>query len=503
LTNIFVFSGQPSNALVLGPITLAPGACAPFMGSYIAIGGSNPMTNSIIVTNSSVIITPTNMVTVTTNNPGTVTTNYSGTVTTNAVTPTFGTIDPVSGIFTNRFNVPSNLHGLMYADQNENWGPTLFYGTHHPASGADNFDTISTISAPSYAGSQYAGFVTNEYNLTFTGYDALTLAAPDVGYGAVNFYYLRHDNTGVAHFGVIKAAGASSDSDLTAPLADTGYTGLAFAGADVGYGANMFYYVRNDATGLSWFGTINPTPGLVATNRYSVGTNFDALVYVSGAPITGWGTDFFAYLRHDNTGSIIGTIDPVTHVPTDRLHLGTNLLTGFTFTATDVGYGANLFYFLRPAGTTLTTNTVTTYTTNTVTTYTTNTVPVFITNTVPTYTTNSVVSFTPTNTVMASGMDICQTRTVAAAANCLGPVVTTELIISTPKVNSDGFFGLSFPSEVGKSYTVQYKNTLTDPTWTDLVPPGSVPGTGGVMTITDSSPAALYPSRFYRVMSTP
>jgi len=68
------------------------------MGSYIAIGGSNPTTNSIIVTNSSVIITPTNMVTVTTNNPGTVTTNYSGTVTTNTVTPTFGTIDPVSGI---------------------------------------------------------------------------------------------------------------------------------------------------------------------------------------------------------------------------------------------------------------------------------------------------------------------------------------------------------------------------------------------------------------------
>jgi hypothetical protein len=109
----------------------------------------------------------------------------------------------------------------MYADQNENWGPTLFYAIQQPASGADTFDTISTISAPAYAGSQYAGFVTNEYNLTLTGYDALTLAAPDVGYGKVNFYYLRHDNLGVAHFGVIKAAGASSDSDLPAPLAAT------------------------------------------------------------------------------------------------------------------------------------------------------------------------------------------------------------------------------------------------------------------------------------------
>jgi len=64
----------------------------------------------------------------------------------------------------------------MYADQNVLWGPTLFYATRHPASGADNFDTISTINAPAYAGSQYAGFVTNEYNLTLSGYDALTLA---------------------------------------------------------------------------------------------------------------------------------------------------------------------------------------------------------------------------------------------------------------------------------------------------------------------------------------
>jgi hypothetical protein len=256
----------------------------------------------------------------------------------------------------------------------------------------------------------------------------------------------------------------------------------------------MFYYVRNDATGLSWFGTINPTPGLVATDRYTVGTNFDALVFVPSAVST-WGTAIFAYLRHDNTGSIIGTIDPVTHVPTDRLHLSTNFLTGFTFTATDVGYGANLFYYLRPGGSTLTTNTVTTYTTNTVTTYT--------TNTVITYTTNSVVSFTPTNTVTASGMDICQVP-VTAAANC-GCVasVSPVLIIGTPNVNSNGLFSLSFPTEVGKSYTVQYKDALTDPTWTDLVPPGSVPGTGGPLTINDPSPAALHPSRFYRVMSTP
>jgi hypothetical protein len=534
LTNIFVFSGQPSNILVLGPITLAPGACAPFTGSYLATGGCNPLTNSIIMTNSrviitptntvivtptnTVIVTPTNMVTVTTNNPGTITTNHPVTVMTNTVTPTFGTIDPLTGILTDRFNVPSNLHGLMYADQNVLWGPTLFYSTQHPGSGADTFDTISTVNAPAYAGSQYVGFVTNEYNLTLTGYDALTLAAPNVGYGEVNFYYVRHDNSGVTHFGVIK--GAPSDGDLPNPIAGTGYTGLAFAAANVGYGDNMFYYVRNDTNGLSWFGSIDPTPGLAATDLYTVGTNtsFDALVYVDLAPITGWGTDYFAYLRHDNIGSIIGTIDPVTHVATDRWHLGTNFLSALTFTTTQVGYGPNLFYYLRPAGTTFTTNTnttyttntVTTYTTNTVTTYTTNTVPGFITNTVPgfitntvtIYTTNSVVSFTPTNTVTASGMDICQVP-VTAAANCgCGTSAPPVLIIGTPKVNSDGFFGLSFLTEQGKSYYVQYKDTLTDPTWTNL-PGMPVPGTGGSLTIYDPSPAALHPSRFYRVMSTP
>jgi hypothetical protein len=177
----------------------------------------------------------------------------------------------------------------------------------------------------------------------------------------------------------------------------------------------------------------------------------------------------------------------VSHVVTDRIILGTNFLSALTFTATQVGYGPNLFYYLRPARTTYTTNTVTTYTTNTVT----------------TYTTNSMVSFTPTNTVTATGMDICQDQTVVAAANCLGPVVPTALIIGTPNVNSDGFYGLSFPTETGKTYTVQYKNTLADPTWTDLVPPGSVPGTGGPLTIYDSSAAALHQSRFYRVMVTP
>jgi len=279
----------------------------------------------------------------------------------------------------------------MYADQDENWGPTLFYATRHPGSGADQFDTISTI-PPS------AGVTTDRFALTSTNYDALTLSAPDVGYGSVNFYYLRHDNSGLSTFGVIKAAGASSSADLWA-LSGTGYNALAFAAPDLGYGANLFYSLRQDNTGHAIFGTINPTPGGSETDRYTVGTNFDSLVFVPSAVST-WGTAIFAYLRHTNTGSIIGTIDPVTHVATDRINLGTNFLNALTFTATDVGYGPNLFYYLRPGGTNMTTNTVTNFTTNIVITFT--------TNTLNTYTTNNLVSFTPTNTVTAFGTDTCQ-----------------------------------------------------------------------------------------------
>jgi hypothetical protein len=62
-----------------------------------------------------------------------------------------------------------------------------------------------------------------------------------------------------------------------------------------------------------------------------------------------------------------------------------------------------------------------------------------------------------------------------------------------------GLFSLSFPSENGKSYTVQYKNTLSDPTWTDLE---TVVGTGGNLPITDAA-ALRQPARFYRVIFTP
>jgi hypothetical protein len=46
------------------------------------------------------------------------------------------------------------------------------------------------------------------------------------------------------------------------------------------------------------------------------------------------------------------------------------------------------------------------------------------------------------------------------------------------------------------NYTLQFKNSLGDTTWTPIPP--AVPGTGSVILLLD--PSATAPMRFYRVM---
>jgi hypothetical protein len=98
--------------------------------------------------------------------------------------------------------------------------------------------------------------------------------------------------------------------------------------------------------------------------------------------------------------------------------------------------------------------------------------------------------------------------TARATSLCGAPVMNTASstcsIITAPGIAAvptmaNGFFTLSFPTKNGESYTVQYKNALRDPTWTDLE---KVLGTGGNVPIKDATPVQP-PTRFYRVMSTP
>ena len=54
---------------------------------------------------------------------------------------------------------------------------------------------------------------------------------------------------------------------------------------------------------------------------------------------------------------------------------------------------------------------------------------------------------------------------------------------------------ITFPSQIGANYLLEYKNRLEDPTWTSLPP--AVPGTGSMMMLQDTGiPAG---SRYYRL----
>ncbi len=521
LTNVFVVDDQPApNTPVLGPITLHPGTGTNFSGSYIVTSVTNVSTHTVTTLTTNAVTTlatnavttfTTNIVTVTvTNNSGTVTvTNTTITVTTNAAGQFFGTINPVLPAVVNRFIVPPGLNGLTYADQDEGYAATQFYSTRKDDSGTSYFETITAGTAA----------VVDRFGASSGNFDSLAFAAPDVGYGPVIFYYLRHDNAGVSTFGTITPGGTVGVAAAHFVVGNN-FDSLTFSATDVGYGANLFYYVRHDAAGLSTFGTINPAlPGTI-TDRFTVGDNVDALVFTATDVGAGYGADNFYYLRHDNAGvSTFGTISVTgltTATVTDRFAVGPNA-TELTFTPTDTGYGPNLFYFLRggvgPSTntvTTITTNTVGVITTNTVGVVTTNTVGVVTTNTVPVLTTNAVTTITTnivagveTDTVTASGTEICCSRTVTATASCSSSVQPVRPVIVgfgvPPSHLSEGAFGLSFSTQIGVSYTVQCKGSLSDPTWTDL-PNMPVVGIGGVLTVTDST--GVQPRRLYRVIVT-
>jgi hypothetical protein len=358
-------------------------------------------TNTVLlVTTNTVEVVSTNTIPlVTTNTVVIVTTNTTGFVSSNAVASTFGTISPAGSLatITDRFEVGTNFHGLTYSDSDHGYAATKFYSIHHnQAANANFFDTIAPTGS--------TGTIADRFTLPQFNFDALAYAAPDVGYGPIIFYYLRHDAAGLSTFGSITpggVVGVAADEKVLG----SNFVALTFAATDVGYGANLFYYVRRDTNCNSIFGTIDPAQGGPVTDRFAIGADVDALVFT--ATDVGYGADNFYYLRHNITGrSTFGTIF-VTGLTTgnvvDRFSAGTNL-TELTFTATDVLYGPNLFYYLRgmqKAGCleiAYTTNTVTTFTTNSDVSFTTNAVTSFTTNTVTSFTTNTVIGFT-TNTV--------------------------------------------------------------------------------------------------------
>src|SRR5262245_27372481 len=196
----------------------------------------------------------------------------------------------------------------------------------------NSFSTFGTIST--------SGAVTDRFGVG-NNFDALTFVAEDLGYGPNLFYYLRRDGAGFSTFGTISTSGAVTDRFGVGIHFDA----LTFVAADLGYGPHLFYYLRRDGAGFSTFGTIS-TSGAV-TDRFGVGNNFDALTFAAGN--RGYGPNLFYYLRHDGAGfSTFGTISTSGAV-TDRFGVGNNF-DALTFVPGNRGYGPNLFYYLRRDG---------------------------------------------------------------------------------------------------------------------------------------------------------
>jgi Domain of unknown function (DUF1929) len=191
------------------------------------------------------------------------------------------------------------------------------------------FSTFGTIST--------SGAVTDRFGVG-DDFDALVFVPGDLGYGPDLFYYLRHDGAGFSTFGTISTNGTVTDRFGVGNHFDA----LTFAAADLGYGPNLFYYLRHDGAGLSTFGTIS-TSGAV-TDRFGVGTDFDALTFVPGN--VGFGPNLFYYLRHDSSGqSTLGTI-AINGVVTDRVAVGSNF-DALDYVPGNLGYGPKHFYYLR------------------------------------------------------------------------------------------------------------------------------------------------------------
>jgi hypothetical protein len=74
----------------------------------------------------------------------------------------------------------------------------------------------------------------------------------------------------------------------------------------------------------------------------------------------------------------------------------------------------------------------------------------------------------------------------------LAPVAANAVSI-TPTINGSNI-QLSFPTQVGFNYTIQYKHNLTDPSWTTLG--SAVPGNGSTRSVNDSASGG---QRFYRL----
>jgi hypothetical protein len=97
------------------------------------------------------------------------------------------------------------------------------------------------------------------------------------------------------------------------------------------------------------------------------------------------------------------------------------------------------------------------------------------------------------DTVTASGADICQGRTVTAAANCSGPI--GPLIVSSVTI-VNGTATVTWMAKPGVTYRLQCTSNYQNSVWNNV--PGDV--TASSDTATKNDAVGSNKQRFYRVM---
>ena len=109
--------------------------------------------------------------------------------------------------------------------------------------------------------------------------------------------------------------------------------------------------------------------------------------------------------------------------------------------------------------------------------------------------TNATLTLANIRSAQAGGYAVVVTNvagsvtSVVANLTVLSPEILLQISLAGPQVS------ISFASQPGLNYVLEYKHLLSDPAWTPLPPP--VPGTGAPMTLQDTNNSP--DSRYYRL----
>jgi PKD repeat protein len=158
----------------------------------------------------------------------------------------------------------------------------------------------------------------------------------------------------------IAASGAATPSnDIGSKLTPNAYSALTSSSPDVGYGAVNFYTIHHTAS-ADYFTTIKPgsgTSSAVTDLKPMSGPGGPSTLGGSGyfsltfsATDLGYGANYFYYLRTDPVSGFarFGIMSPaLLGTSTDEFNLGKSGYTMMTYASTDVGFGVNLMYYLR------------------------------------------------------------------------------------------------------------------------------------------------------------